>query len=385
MGEMNQSRENSLRGIHSDMYGLDQSESSPLMFAVQRIVPPQGQLRLSLRKRRAKRRERMTQTEGLEMTTNSTTMTKEPSYLSLLRSGVLEQRVRAANEHLRRCDLCARYCHVDRLTNTEGAVCQIGEQALVYNFGTHHGEEDPISGWAGSGAIFFSRCNLHCIFCQNWEISQTDTGRYLDSAGLASMMLSLQERGCHNINLVSPSHVVAQIIAAVLIAAEGGLHLPLVYNTGGYDSLEALRLLDGIIDIYMPDMKYGAAGMARRLSGAPDYCVVNRTAVREMYRQVGDLVVDTDGLAVRGLLVHHLVLPGDLADSRDVLSFIAGEISPHTYVNLMDQYYPCYRADDYPPLDRPLLRGEYQRVLETAERHGLRRLDQHRERRRLGI
>jgi putative pyruvate formate lyase activating enzyme len=188
-------------------------------------------------------------------------------------------------------------------------------------------------------------------------------------------MLSLQARGCHNINLVSPSHVVAQIISATFIAAQEGLRLPLVYNTGGYDSLEALQLLDGIVDIYMPDMKYGASGMSRRLSGVPDYSEVNRAAIREMYRQVGDLVLDVNGLAVRGLLVRHLVLPGDAADSSDVLSFIAREISPSTYVNLMDQYYPCYRADDFPPVDRSLGAGEYQRVVAIARQYGLERLD----------
>lgn len=319
------------------------------------------------------------------MTNTATRGNPEPGYRSLLRSGVLEERVQVANEHLRRCNLCARYCNVDRISTVEGAVCGIGEQALIYSFGTHRGEEDPISGWRGSGTIFFSRCNLHCVFCQNWEISQTDSGEYMTSQKLASIMLSLQERGCHNINLVSPSHVVAQIISAVFIAAQGGLHLPLVYNTGGYDSPEALELLDGIIDIYMPDIKYGTSGMSRRLSGAPDYCEVNRRAIREMHRQVGDLVLDANGLAVRGLLVRHLVLPGDLADSGDALLFIAREISPSTYVNLMDQYYPCYRADDFPPLDRPLLRGEYRRAAAMAERCGLRRLDQHVERRRLGI
>lgn len=305
--------------------------------------------------------------------------------MGLLRSGILEQRVRLANEHLQQCDLCARYCRVNRQKTVEGAVCRTGELAIVHSFSPHHGEEEPISGWAGSGAIFFGRCNLHCVFCQNWETSQMGTGPIATPDEIASMMMALQRLGCHNINLVSPSHVVAQIVSAVFLAAQRGLRLPLIYNTGGYDSHEALELLDGIIDIYMPDMKYGSSEASRRLSGVPNYTEVNRTAVREMHRQVGDLVLDDDGLALRGLLVRHLVLPGDMAGSNDVLHFIAEELSPRTYVNLMDQYYPWYRADDFAPMDRTLRRGEYCRALDMAERHGLRRLDEHRERRRLGI
>jgi putative pyruvate formate lyase activating enzyme len=323
--------------------------------------------------------------EVSEMTTTEATSTRNPGYLDLLGSGVLKERVRLAGQHLEQCDLCARYCRVNRLKTTEGAICQTGEQALVYSFGAHYGEEQPISGWMGSGAIFFGRCNLHCVYCQNWEISQTGAGRSATPDQIALIMLALQKRGCHNINLVSPSHVVAQIVSAIFIAAQHGLHIPLVYNTGGYDSLEALQLLDGIIDIYMPDMKYGSSTASRRLSGVSDYPDINRAAVREMHRQVGDLVLDSHGLAVRGLLVRHLVLPGDVAGSNEVLDFIAKDISPLTYVNLMDQYYPWYRAEDFAPLDRSILRGEYRRVLDMADRHGLRRVDEHRERRRLGI
>ena len=319
------------------------------------------------------------------MTTTEAASTRNPGYLDLLGSGVLNDRVQLACQHLEQCDLCARYCRVNRLKTTEGAICRTGEHALVYSFGPHYGEEEPISGWMGSGAIFFGRCNLHCVFCQNWEISQTGAARSATPDQIALMMLALQKRGCHNINLVSPSHVVAQIVSAILIAAQHGLHIPLVYNTGGYDSLEALQLLDGIIDIYMPDMKYGTSTASRRLSGVSDYPDINRAAVREMHRQVGDLVLDSHGLAVRGLLVRHLVLPGDVAGSNEVLDFIAKDISPLTYVNLMDQYYPRYRAEDFAPLDRSILRGEYRRVLDMAERHGLRRVDEHRERRRLGI
>lgn len=319
------------------------------------------------------------------MTTREGTLTRNPGYLHLLHSGVLKDRVRLAYQHLEQCDLCARYCRVNRLKSPEKAICRTGEQALVHSFGPHYGEEEPISGWRGSGALFFGRCNLHCVFCQNWEISQTRAGRSATPDQIALIMLALQKRGCHNINLVSPSHVVAQIVSAIFIAAQHGLRLPLVYNTGGYDSLEALQLLDGIIDIYMPDMKYGTSKASRRFSGVSNYPEINRAAVREMHRQVGDLVLDSHGLAVRGLLVRHLVLPGDVAGSNEVLHFVAEQISPLTYLNLMDQYYPWYRADDFAPLDRSIRRGEYHRVLDMAERHGLRRLDEHRERRRLGI
>jgi putative pyruvate formate lyase activating enzyme len=298
-----------------------------------------------------------------------------PAYRALHECGALAARVAAGRQHLRDCDLCARYCHVDRLRTTEGAVCRTGARAVVHSWGAHHGEEDPLRGWRGSGTIFFSWCNLRCVFCQNWDISQKGHGREVEPEELAAIMLALQAEGCHNINLVSPSHVVAQIVAAVALAADRGLQLPLVYNTGGYDSPEALALLEGIVDIYMPDMKYGDSAIARRYSRVRDYVTVNRAAVKEMHRQVGDLVLDERGIARRGLLVRHLVLPGDLAGSEQVLAFIADELSPNTYVNLMDQYRPCYRADDYPPLDRPLLDGEFAAVQALAARLGLERRD----------
>jgi putative pyruvate formate lyase activating enzyme len=216
---------------------------------------------------------------------------------------------------------------------------------------------------------------LRCVFCQNWEISQKGIGRAVSPQELAAMMLELQAQGCHNINLVSPSHVVAQIIAAIHIAVEQGLRLPLVYNTGGYDSLEALTLLDGIIDIYMPDMKYADATIARRYSKIRSYVAFNQAAVKEMHRQVGDLVMNDQGIAQRGLLVRHLVLPRQLAGTEQVLTFLAEEISPDTYLNLMAQYHPCYRAMENPPLDRPLSRTEYITARQLAQRHGLTRLD----------
>jgi putative pyruvate formate lyase activating enzyme len=264
---------------------------------------------------------------------------------------------------------------VNRRRTIKGAACRTGERAVVNSFGAHHGEEDPLRGSNGSGTIFFSWCNLRCVFCQNWEISQKGIGREVEPEELADMMLALQNEGCHNVNLVTPSHVVAQIFAAVSIAARRGLRLPLVYNTGGYDSPEALALLDGVIDIYMPDMKYGDSEAAHRHSHVRDYWEVNRAAVKEMWRQVGDLRVGSDGLARRGLLVRHLVLPGDVANTERVLAFLAEEISKDTYLNIMSQYRPCYRADDYPPLDRPITRREYEAALALAAKHGLNRLD----------
>ncbi len=300
-----------------------------------------------------------------------------PAYLELLVSGKLAERAERARTHLQDCDLCARYCHVDRLVSTKGAVCRTGEYAVVDNFTPHFGEEDPLRGSRGSGTIFFSWCNLRCVFCQNWEISHQGTGRELSAHELATMMLVLQSWGCHNINLVSPSHVVAQIIEAVQIAAEQGLRLPLVYNTGGYDSPEALALLDGIIDIYMPDMKYGDSTIARQYSRIQNYVEINQAAVREMHRQVGDLVLDECGIAQRGLLVRHLVLPENLAGTDQVLAFLASEISPDTYLNLMDQYRPCYRAGEYPQLDRCITPAEYAQAMNWAREYGLRRLDGH--------
>jgi putative pyruvate formate lyase activating enzyme len=299
----------------------------------------------------------------------------QAGYLTLLESGELEQWVRIARQHLKSCDLCARYCRVDRLRTTQGAVCRTGERAVVYSYGPHYGEEDVLRGWNGSGTIFFSWRNLRCEFCQNWEISQKGEGREVEPDELAAMMLDLQARGCHNINFVTPSHVVAQILEATLIAARRGLTLRLVYNTAGYDSPEALALLDGIIDIYMPDMKYGDSVIAHRYSHVRNYWEVNRAAVKEMYRQVGNLRLAENGLAYRGLLVRHLILPAGLAGTEKVLKFIAREISTETYVNLMGQYYPGYRASDLPELSRRIAATEYREVLDIARRLGLTRQD----------
>jgi putative pyruvate formate lyase activating enzyme len=248
-------------------------------------------------------------------------------------------------------------------------------KARVASFNPHLGEENPLRGWRGSGTIFFSWCNLRCQYCQNHDISQRPAGEEIGFEELASIMLWLQKIGCHNINFVSPSHVVAQILEALEIAIDYGLRLPLVYNTGGYDSLEALALLDGVIDIYMPDMKYSDADIALRMSRIRDYPEVNRAAVREMFRQVGDLVTDKDGIAQRGLLIRHLVLPENQAGSDEIFRFLAEEISTNTYLNVMAQYRPAFRARKFPPFHRSLKGDEYRAALRLAQEHGLHRLD----------
>ncbi len=303
----------------------------------------------------------------------------QPAYLALSASGELARRAEAAIRCLEHCTLCARACGVNRLAGETG-VCRTGRYARLSSYGPHLGEEDPLRGRRGSGTIFFTRCNLHCLFCQNYDISQADRGEPVSAHELAGVMLELQGLGCHNINLVSPSHVVAQILEALVLAAANGLRLPLVYNTGGYDSLTALRLLDGVIDIYMPDMKYADEGNARAYSDAPDYPAVNRAAVREMHRQVGDLQLDEEGIARRGLLVRHLVLPNDLAGTQEIVRFLAEEISANTYLNLMDQYRPEYQAWHFPELRRGITAEEYHSALEAARRAGLRRLDRRRPR-----
>ena len=249
----------------------------------------------------------------------------------------------------------------------------MSRHAIIASAGPHFGEEPPLVGTRGSGTIFFSGCNLACVFCQNCDISQGKEGRPHAAPDLARIMLDLQRLGCHNINLVSPSHVVPQVLEALVIAAESGLRLPLVYNSGGYDSLSTLRLLDGVVDIYMPDFKYWDDSTAAKYSGAKGYPTVAREAMREMHRQVGDLVLDKGGVAVRGLIVRHLVLPGDLAGTVEVAKFISKEISPDTYVNIMAQYYPAHEASKHPPLNRRITRAEHEHALRAAKDAGLHR------------
>ncbi|MGQ9850014.1 MAG: radical SAM protein [Aggregatilineaceae bacterium] len=301
----------------------------------------------------------------------------EPAYLQLLRSGDFEERVRAAQAALRDCALCPWACHVDRTQKI--GFCRTGAEAIVSSAFPHMGEEDPLTGVNGSGTIFFAQCNMRCQFCQNYEISQLGQGQPISAERLAEMMLRLQAAGCHNINFVSPTHVIPQIIAAVYLAAQQGLRIPLVYNTGGYDAVEGLRLLDGIIDIYMPDMKYADATLAQKYSKIRDYPRHNRAAVREMHRQVGDLQLDEQGIATRGLLVRHLVLPEGIAGTAEIVRFLAEEISPNTYINVMGQYRPAWRVAErqLAPLNRPVTRQEVEEARAIARQAGL-RLDERR-------
>ncbi len=296
------------------------------------------------------------------------------AYLELCHSGELKERVKLARALLKNCRLCPRHCNINRLEGELG-VCRTPCEVTVSSYGPHFGEEAPLVGRRGSGTIFFANCNLRCLFCQNYSISQLGEGEKASKEELAYMMLSLQAQGCPNINLVSPTHVVPQILEALEIAAESGLHLPLVYNSGGYDSVETLNILDGIIDIYMPDMKYSDERVAKELSGIETYPSVNRAAVKEMHRQVGDLKINEEGVAQRGLLVRHLVLPNGLAGTEEVVNFVSKEISPNTYINIMGQYHPCYKAYDIPSLARPISRTEFQEAVELAHHAGLDRLD----------
>jgi putative pyruvate formate lyase activating enzyme len=296
------------------------------------------------------------------------------SYLKLWNDGTLAERAELAVARLASCDLCPRRCGADRLSGELGK-CLTGRRAMVSSYAPHFGEERPLVGRHGSGTIFFTRCNLECLFCQNSEISHGGEGLKVTAEGLARMMLALQNRGCHNVNLVSPSHVVPQILEALVLAAEMGLQVPLVYNTGGYDSVDALRLLDGVIDIYMPDAKYADSDTGRRLSGVKGYAAVSRAALREMHRQVGDLRMDDRGIAVSGLLVRHLVLPEGLAGTEGVVKFLADEISVDTYLNVMQQYRPYFNAWGHPQLRRPVTKDEYSRAVAAARAAGLSRLD----------
>jgi putative pyruvate formate lyase activating enzyme len=298
----------------------------------------------------------------------------EPAYLETHRRGLLQQKIEAAREILSQCTLCPHRCLVDRHHGERG-LCRTGDRPVVASYGPHFGEEDPLVGRRGSGTIFFTHCNLFCVFCQNWEISHGGEGEEISAADLAAIMVFLQQQGCHNINFVTPSHQVPQILEALPAAIDRGLRVPLVYNTGGYDAVDTLRLLDGVIDIYMPDFKFWDPKVAERLCAAADYPERAREALKEMHRQVGDLVMDDTGVARRGLLVRHLVLPGELAGTREVMKFLAEEISPHTYVNVMAQYRPCGRAREFPPLDRFPSQTELAQALDDARKAGLTRLD----------
>ncbi len=295
-----------------------------------------------------------------------------PAYRERLTLADLKHRSALLHEMLRSCSVCPRGCGANRLEGRYG-VCRSTDVLMVSSAGPHFGEEPPLVGRHGSGTIFLSSCCLKCQYCQNFDISQHPRGRPTPPAELAEIMLWLERRGCHNINFVTPTHVVPQIVWALTIAVRGGLSLPLVYNCAGYESLETLRHLDGIIDIYMPDMKYASDAHSRKYSGVRDYWHVAQAALREMHRQVGDLRLDGEGLARRGLLIRHLVLPGGVAGSEEVLKFIAREISRDSYVNVMDQYHPAYHAWRFPELNRRVSAEEYEAATTLALRYGLRR------------
>jgi len=306
-----------------------------------------------------------------------------PSYIEAHRKGKLTENRDKAFKILENCRLCPRECEVNRLEDEKGT-CRTGRLAVVSSFNPHFGEETPLVGNHGSGTIFMTNCNLLCVFCQNWEISHLAEGREVSSKKMADMMLSLQRQGCHNINFVTPTHVVPQVLDALPYAIEGGLNVPMVYNTGGYDKVESLKLLDGIFDIYMPDFKFWDPEMAKQYLKAPDYPERAREALKEMHHQVGDLELDENGVALRGIILRHLIMPGGLAGTRELMRFVAKEISPNTYVNIMDQYRPCGNAYKYPPIDRSITHDEYEEALKAAEEEGITRLDS-RERRMMRI
>ena len=298
-----------------------------------------------------------------------------PGYLKLHESGELEKRIESAYALLSECVLCPRKCKIDRLNDKRG-ICKTGLKAVVSSYDPHFGEESPLVGRKGSGTIFFTHCNLLCLFCQNYGISHQGDGIEVTDEQLAAMMINLQEHGCHNINFVTPTHVVPQILAALPHAVKNGFSIPIVYNTSGYDCVDTLRLLDGVVDIYMPDFKFWDPEKASRFAKAPDYPERAREALLEMHRQVGNLVLDQRQIAVHGLLVRHLVMPGGLKETKEIMGFLAREISSETYVNVMAQYRPCGLASQYPPIDRSLLPEEFEEALRLAKDAGLTRLDE---------
>jgi putative pyruvate formate lyase activating enzyme len=309
----------------------------------------------------------------------------EPACLALERSGALAERAQEALGLLGApCRVCPRTCSVDRLADERG-LCRIGRRAMVASHFPHFGEEDCLRGWRGSGTIFFSGCNLRCVFCQNYDVSWQVQGEEVSRERLAEMMLELQALGCHNINWVTPEHVVPQILEALPIALTRGLRLPIVYNTSSYDSPDSLQLMDGVVDVYMPDIKLWTSERARRYLGKREYADVMQANVKEMHRQVGDLVLDERGLARRGLIVRHLVMPGLLDETEAILRFVADELGPDTYVNLMGQYYPAGRTDKYEEIDRRPHRTELEQAFEIADAVGLRRLDPRSRRQALAV
>ena len=299
----------------------------------------------------------------------------KPAYIQTFENGTLHEKTKAAGRLLNSCCLCPRKCRVDRLGGETG-ICKTAARAWLSSYNPHFGEESPLVGTHGSGTIFFTHCNLMCLFCQNFDISHQGQGQEVSEAQLAAIMLVLQQQGCHNINFVTPSHVVPQILAALEIAIPQGLNVPLVYNSGGYDRPATLKLLEGVFDIYMPDFKFWDREIAENACQASDYSEVACKALKEMHRQVGDLVTNEAGIAQRGLIIRHLVLPGGAAGTREIMRFIAKEISDHSYVNIMAQYRPCGRAAEIKGLNTFLSPVDYKNALQEATEEGITRLDQ---------
>ena len=298
----------------------------------------------------------------------------EPAYIRTQASGALSEKIRDSRQILENCELCPRRCGVNRLAG-ETSICKTPKEAQVSSFNAHFGEEAPLVGRNGSGTIFFTHCNLMCCFCQNFDISHEGWGHPVNDEELAAIMIAFQDEGCHNINLVTPSHVVPQFLSALEKAVSAGLSLPIVYNSGGYDRVETLRLLEGVVDIYMPDFKFWDSAIAGAACDAPDYPDVAKAAIREMHRQAGDLKTDEHGIARSGLLVRHLVLPQNLAGTRPIMRFLHDNVSPHTYVNIMPQYRPCGNAHEVKGLDRRITSAEFQTAREAAREEGITRLD----------
>jgi len=305
-----------------------------------------------------------------------------PAYRKSYEKGLFPDIIQKANDMLESCTVCPRDCGVDRTQNEKG-FCEAGYLPEVSSYALHFGEENPLVGYQGSGTIFLTHCNLGCLFCQNYSISHAGEGRKIPIQKLAKVMVELQRLGCHNINFVSPTHFVPQILESLPQAIGMGLDVPLVYNTGGYDSVETLRLLDGVFDIYMPDFKYTKWEISEKYSQAPDYPLIAKQAIKEMFRQVGDLQIDEQGIAFCGLLVRHLVLPAGLAGTRGAMRFLATELSQNTYVNIMDQYYPCGNIPLDSPLRRRITSEEYNESIAIAKEEGITRLDKREKLRRV--
>ena len=298
----------------------------------------------------------------------------EPAYLKTFQDGLFPEIIEKAFRLLEHCSLCPRNCGVNRIEG-EREFCGAGLLPEVSSYSPHFGEERPLVGHHGSGTIFMTHCNLKCLFCQNYSISHGGEGQEISYERLAGMMVELQLMGCHNINFVTPTHYVPQILKALPVAIEKGLKVPLVYNTGGYDSVETLKLLEGVFDIYMPDFKYAESKVAEEYSQTSDYPEMAKLALKEMHRQVGDLLLDESGIALKGLLVRHLVLPQELAGTKDVMHFLAQEISQNTYVNIMDQFHPCGKISPNSPLVRRITQEEFNKAVEAAKKEGITRLD----------